>query len=110
MADTIGQIPTQFVIPVTAGTDRQFTLLRKDSDGVAQDWAADVYINIDIDKTAPTRVDATVAGDTAVVRIESTVCDLVKTGTRWRIVMSTDGDDPSETAVAVGVFTRYDGG
>lgn len=110
MTDYIGSPPTTYVIPVTKGADREFTLRRRDTNGDPVDWAADLWIDIDIDKTDPTRVEATVTADEAVLRIESTILDLVKNSTKWRIVRSA-ADDPEsfEIAVAVGTFQRFDG-
>jgi hypothetical protein len=67
-----------------------------------------VFVDIDIDKTSPTRIAATVVSDLATVRIESTVGDQVKTGTTWRAVMSA-GNPSLETALLVGTFERNDG-
>ena len=97
------------VLPVVKGTDRQFSIRRRDPDtGDPVDWDADVFVDIDINKTSPTRVEATVVDDLATVRIESTVCDQVKTGTTWRAVMSA-GEPSLETAILVGTFERNDG-
>lgn len=104
----IGTPPTAYVIPVTRGTDRTFTLRRRDSEGEPVNWAADIYIDIDIDKLDPERVEAVVTDDEAVLRIESTVLDLVKNSTKWRIVRSVDGEPTFETAIAVGTFERHD--
>jgi hypothetical protein len=68
-----------------------------------------VFIDIDIDKTLPTRVDAVVDASLAVIRLESDVCDQVKTGTTWRIGMSEPDTPTLETPILVGVFERNDG-
>lgn len=110
MADYIGSPPTKYVIPVTKGADREFTLRRRNTEGDPVNWDAELYIDIDIDKTDPTRVEAEVEGDEAVLRIESTILDLVKNSTKWRIVRSADDTPESfEIAVAVGTFERFDG-
>lgn len=100
------------ILPITKGTDRVFTIRRKDVDGNAQDWDCDIFIDIDIDKTSPTRIAARVAADLAEVRIESNICDQCKNNTTWRAVMSTTNQEsgPSlETALLVGTFERNDG-
>jgi hypothetical protein len=97
------------VIPVVKGTDRQFSIRRRDpATGNPVNWNANVFVDIDINKSSPTRVAATVLNDLATVRIESTVCDQVKTGTAWRAVMSA-GNPSLETALLVGTFERNDG-
>ena len=97
------------ILTVVKGTDRLFSIRRRDpSSGDPVDWDADVFVDIDINKASPTRVEATVVDDVATVRIESTVCDQVKTGTPWRAVMSS-GDPSLETAILVGTFERNDG-
>ena len=103
----IGKPPTKWVIPVTRGCDRSFAVRRRDDAGAAEDWNAQVYIDIDIDRAAPTRVHSEVNGDEAVFTIDSSVCDAVKSSTRWRIVMSDSND--FETPLAVGTFERHDG-
>jgi hypothetical protein len=109
MTNYIGTPPEAWVIPVTKGTDRQFTLSRKDSDDDPVNWGASLYIDIDIDKDSPTRVTASVASDVATFRLESTVCDLVKNSTKWRVVMSTAGSPSFEVPIVVGTFERHDG-
>ena len=97
------------VLPLTKGTDRVFCIRRKDLQGNAVDWNCDVFIDIDISTTAPTRILAQVAHDLATVRIESEVADLCKTNMTWRVAMSAGGDPSLETALLVGVFERNDG-
>jgi diacylglycerol kinase family enzyme len=69
VTEYIGDDLTPAVMRVTKGADRKFTLRRHDAGDVAVDWDAEVYISIDIDKTSPTRVDATVVGETADLQI-----------------------------------------
>lgn len=108
MTDYLTAPPRAFVIPVTRGCDRAFTVRRKNSSGDLADWDSSVYISIDIDKSDPTVVSAEVDGAYATFRLESSVCDLVKNSTtKWRIVMS--DANGLETALAVGVFERHDG-
>lgn len=103
----LGNPPAKWVIPVTRGCDRAFTVRRRDSSGAPVNWDADVYIVIDIDRASPSTVAAVVSGAIASFRIESTICDQVKNSTRWRIVMSDSAD--FETPLAVGTFERHDG-
>lgn len=100
--------PAERVIPVTRGCDRSFTIQRLDTGGsaVSFDAGSSVYMWIDIDRAAPTRVDAVVSGSTAAFVLDYTVCDLVRTGTRWRIVLKIGS---SELPLLVGRFERHDG-
>jgi hypothetical protein len=61
---------------------------------------------VDVDKAAPTKVNAVVSGSTAAFALQSTLLDLVKSSTRWRIVLDVG---ESETPLLVGKFERYDG-
>lgn len=109
MVDYIGDELPPKIIRLTKGTDRVFTIRRRDIDNNPVNWGAQVYLNIDIDKTAPTRVDAVVTNEFAAVRIESTVGDLCKASTTWQAVMS-EADTPTlETPLMVGFFQRQDG-
>lgn len=112
----IGTPPAEFVISVTKGADRKITLNRKDADGNSVNWDGAVWISVDIDKAAPTRVDATVTADAAVLVLPSSVCDRAKSpsaqgtgGTFWRVIMATADSPPLDIAVAVGTFERHDG-
>jgi len=108
MADFIGQPPAEKLIPVTKGCDRSFTIQRVDQSGAAVNFGSGttVYIDIDIDKANPTRVNAVVSGSMAAFHIQSTVLDLCKSGTRWRVIFD-QGD--LEIPLLVGKFGRYDG-
>lgn len=105
-ANYVAKPPKSWVIPVTRGCDRAFTLRRRDPAGELADWNASVYMEIDIDKADPTSVEAVVEGSLASFLIDSAVCDQVRNATRWRIVMS---EGELETALAVGNFERHDG-
>lgn len=106
--DYIGNPPQEKLIPVTRGCDRLFTIQRLDTDGDPQNFEAGstVYMWVDVDKTAPTKVDAVVSGSQAAFAIQSTVLDLVRTGTRWRIVLDLGN---TEIPLLVGRFERHDG-
>lgn len=97
------------VLPITKGTDRVFSIRRRDVNGDPVDWNCSVFIDIDISKTNPTRVQATVTYDLATVRIDQTITDLCKTNTTWRAIMSEPGNPSVETALLVGIFERNDG-
>lgn len=100
--------PAERLIPVTRGCDRSFTIQRLNSGGtaVAFDAGSSVYMWIDIDRAVPTRVDAVVSGSNAAFVLDYAVCDLVRTGTRWRIVFKVGS---SELPLLVGRFERHDG-
>lgn len=101
--------PPEYLVPVTRGADLDFTLRRVDGSGNSQNWDADLYIDIDIDKTAPTRVHAVVTNELAVFHLESATLDLTKTAMKWRTIASISGTPTDEIAVAVGTFERHDG-
>lgn len=103
----IGSPAKQFTIPVTLDADCQFTINRLDPSGNPVDWNADIYITIDIDRTSPTTLPATVTGNVASVLLPAEVCNQVKPLTRWRLFMSAGG---LITPIAVGNFERSDGG
>lgn len=108
MTDYVAPKLTNRVIPLTKDCDRSFTLRRKDPDtGNPVDWDADVYMLIDIDRTTPTRIDATVVGPVATVTIPAEIGNPCRTGTTWRVVMATPPSD--ETPLLVGTIERNDG-
>jgi hypothetical protein len=102
----IGAPPQKFVIPVTLGADREFTINRVDSSNNPVNWSATVSIAIDINPASPTIVAATVTGNQAVVLLPSATCDQVTNYTRWRLYMDASG---LTTPIAVGMFERDDG-
>jgi hypothetical protein len=108
VSDYICAPPAERVIPVTRGCDRSFTIQRLNSGGTAVNFDAgsSVYMWIDVDRVAPTKVDAAVSGSNAAFTLDYTLCDLVKTGTRWRVVLKIGS---SELPLLVGKFERYDG-
>jgi hypothetical protein len=108
LTEYIGAPPAEKVIPATRGCDSAFAIRRTDDVGELVDFApgTEVYMWIDIDKQSPTKVSAAVSGATATFRIESSVLDVVRNGTRWRAVLDV-GDE--ETALLVGRFERHDG-
>lgn len=100
--------PDERIIPVTRGCDRAFTIQRLNTGGTAVNFDAgsSVYMWIDIDRAAPTQIDAVVSGSLAAFTLDFLVCDLVRTGTRWRIVLKVGS---SELPLLVGRFERHDG-
>jgi hypothetical protein len=112
MADYINTKLPNRVIAITKGSDRVFAIRRRDPvDGDPVDWGVDVdvYIKVDVDRTAPTHVAGTVDGSVATIRMESSLLDTVRSGTTWRVIMSQPGVPRLETAVLVGTFERNDG-
>ncbi len=108
MTGYIGLPPQSRIIPGTKGTDVSFTLRRRDSDGNPVDWDAEVFVNVDL-KDGPQRVECAVTGADAVVRIESEVTNLIRTGTTWQAVVSIPGTPSLEKPLCVGSFERFDG-
>ena len=82
---------------------------RRDADNAPMDWNCNVYMDIDIDRTNPTRIVAQVVGDLATIRIEAETANQCRTGMTWRAVMSQAGSPSLETALLVGTFERNDG-
>jgi hypothetical protein len=112
MADYVNPKLPNRVIVVTKDCDRSFSIRRRDPEtGDQVDWGSgvEVFINIDIDRSSPTKVSGSVDGSVATIRIESSVLDTVKTGTTWRVIISQPGTPTFETAVMVGTFERNDG-
>lgn len=107
----IGAPANTFVIPVTLGADREFSVNRKDSSGNPVDWDATLFMAIDIDRANPTTIDAAVTADQAVILLPAAINDQVKNTTRWRLYVTTgSGDSTLTTPIAVGYFERDDGG
>lgn len=102
-----GSPPAVRVISVTKGCGRKFTVQRVDTNGSPVNFNATVFIDIDIDRTSPTRINAAVTNSFAALTLPATVCDLVKATTKWRVCMDTDAADP--TPLLVGSFERNDG-
>jgi hypothetical protein len=97
----------QYIIPVTLGAGTAFTLQRVDGSGNPLNYDVGTTVTMALDiPTAPTTQPATVSGSSAAFQISNTVLDLVKTGTRWRVVMNADG---LEIPLIVGRFERHDG-
>ena len=112
MAEYVNPKLPNRVIAITKGSDRVFSIHRREpGTGVEVDWGTDVdvYIKVDVDKTAPTHVAGTVDGAWATIRMESSLLDTVRNGTTWRVIMSQPGVPRLETAVMVGTFERNDG-
>lgn len=108
MTDYLASPPAEKVIPVTRGCDRSFTIQRTDPEGDPLNFEAGttVYLKIDIDKDSPTTVNAVVSGSTAAVTIPDSVCDQVKSSTRWRAILDLGS---LEVPLLVGRFERHDG-
>lgn len=109
MSDYLGDPPEERVIPVTKGCGKRVTINRVDDVGDPVDYGGDVFFDIDIDKTAPTRLTAVVDGDSAEVVIPFDTADLTKTGMAWRAILSVTGTPPP-APILVGSFERHDGG
>jgi hypothetical protein len=108
MADYICAPPVERLIPVSRGCDRSFSIQRLNSGGSAVnfDSGSTVYMWIDIDRSNPTKVDASISNAIASFVLDYSVCDLVKTGTRFRIVLDLGSQ---EIPLVVGKFERHDG-
>lgn len=100
----IGSPPPEFIIPVTLGADKVFTVQSVDDTGNPTDWTGTVQINVGL--KPPVDIDAAITADQAVITIPSATCDLVKGSTLWQITMTQGG---VTTAIAVGTFERNDG-
>ena len=103
------KLPNHTIV-VTKDCDRTLTVRRRHpTTGDAVNWGAAVYILVDVDRNNPTRVEGTVDNSLATIRMESSLLNLVRNGTTWRVVMSQTGAPSLETAVMVGAFERNDG-
>lgn len=91
-------------ILITRGADRVITVRRRNAN-----WDATVAMYVDTDTNYPTQIPATINGDAATIRLESTLLDTIRDGTTWRVIMSQAGSPTLETAVMVGTFKRADG-
>lgn len=97
-----------YVLPVTLGCDRLIAVQRKDSEGTPVNWGTvTVHIALDIDKTSPTVINATVTDDEALLHLEEAVCDQTKKNTAWRVWCDDAG---VKTPLFVGKIVREDGG
>jgi hypothetical protein len=108
LSEYIGAPPAGKVIPVTRGCDAAFSIRRMNAEGELVDFdpGTEVYMWVDINRSSPTKVSATVSGAVATFRIDYTVADLVRNTTRWRAVLDVGNE---ETALLVGRFQRHDG-
>lgn len=107
MAEHVIAPPAARVLPVTAGCDRAFTVQHAPA-GQLTDFpaGATVRIAIDIDRDNPTIIDATVERCNAAIRIPANICDQVRTGTRYRVLLDLGS---VELPLVVGTFQRFDG-
>lgn len=109
MTDYLIAPPDERIIPVSRGADRAFTVQRTDeTTGDPVDFGAGttVYMWVDVDAADPTKVDAVIDGSDAAFVVPSTVLDLVRNRTKWRVIWD-QGD--LETPILVGRFERHDG-
>ena len=108
MTDFLIDPPVERILPVVKGADRAFSVRRVNNSGSPVNYPNGSVLTfaIDIDPDDPTEVTATVSGADASFRIPSTVCDLARSGVRWRIVWSNGGDD---IPIVVGRVKRHDG-
>lgn len=108
MTDYLIAPPAEYVIPVTRGADRAFTVARTDEvgDPVNFDEGSTVTFTVDADPDDPTSVDAVVTGAEAAFVIPSTVLDLCRNRAKWRVVLTVGELD---TPLIVGRIHRYDG-
>ena len=100
--------PVDQVISVTLGADARFSIQRLDSTNAPTNFDAGsvVSIAILISRSSPTVVSAAVSGSLGSFVIPSSVCDTVKAGTQWQIVLAVGG---ANIPLLVGTFERNDG-
>jgi hypothetical protein len=109
MADYVNAKLPNRVIPLTKDCDAKITI-RRGTTLVPEDWGSvSVYMLIDIDKANPTKIDATIVDSLATVVIEAATANTCKTGTTWRVVLSTPGTPSFERPLLLGTFERNDG-
>jgi hypothetical protein len=101
-------LPAQTTIPVTKDCDTVFTVKLSQA-GQPVTFPGPVHIDIDIDKTEPTRIPVLVVTDTAIVRIEPEIGNQVRNSTKWRLRASLGRYPYLEIPIVVGNFERCDG-
>lgn len=104
MTDLLFPTPPIFNLPLSKGGDLEVDFMNK-VDGVYTDYADGVSITLVIDTDSPLTADAVMTGHHAVCTVQSEDADDVKSGTRWRCVLTTDSD----IVVANGRVVRADG-
>lgn len=109
--------PPVHSLPVSWHADCVVDFENYDPEGAAQDppvWTpvdfeAGVIACLDVKTDPPQRFSAVIAGNHAVVRIESEIADLLRSGTVWVFLLIYPGDPATDVPVVNGVIERYDG-
>ncbi|PQP24176.1 DUF7264 domain-containing protein [Rhodococcus opacus] len=94
----IGLTPTECKLVLATGGDFQWTFRY---DGGNYPAGSSLYFIVGEDQW-----DFTISGDTATIKIESAVADLVPTQTRFRLIFKETTTPTTETVIAYGTVTR----
>lgn len=103
--------PPKYVLPLSLGGDLSVDFKNNPSgDAVTfEPYDLNITVTLHIDTDPPIAQDAIISAEHAIVKIESAVTDLILTGTKWRLIVTTTETDPStETVAANGKIKRYD--
>lgn len=117
MATPLFDPPTVHTLPVSWHGDLVVDFQQYDPDDAAEtppvwtplDYEAGVSAYLDIKTDPPQRFPAVISTYHAVVRVESTIADTLRTGTLWAFLLSYPGSPSTETPAVNGAIERYDG-
>lgn len=100
--------PSKFALPLSKGADLlvEFHYEDPDNAGTFLDWPVGVEVWLYIDSATPVVSQATIIDHRAVVKVESTVVDLVERRVPWRLVVK---DGTLDSVACNGLVTRSDG-
>lgn len=101
--------PPKYVLPLSKGSDLVVEFLNDPAgDGTYTDFDAGVTVALIIESDPVVNAEATIAGHTAAVRVESTVTDLIPAGKPWRVIVTTPTTPSTEKVAANGKTRRFD--
>lgn len=103
-----GALSSQNVLEVTRSSGRKFTVERVNDTGDPVDWDGIITVEVDTKPTV-TVVNAIMATSVAHIRLNSALCDNIKTGQGFRVLYLQNGEN-IPIPVMVGTFERKDGG
>lgn len=103
--------PGVFALPLSTGGDLVVDFQNNPSGDQTTfvDWDAGVTVTLAIDSATPISQAATISTYHAVVKIESTVTDLIPKNTYWRLIVSNPTSPTTEIIACNGKVARFDG-
>lgn len=104
--------PASLGLPLSLGGDLLVDFKNNPSgDGSTfEDWDDGVEVTLEIDGATRVVAPATISGAVASIRVAAAVCDLIKNGMYWRLVVETPGSPAVQTVAVNGRVVRADGG